>query len=180
MAGKNLYLIGYRATGKTTVAQLLAARLKRPAVDADDLIESRAEMPIKEIFATSGENGFRDLETTIVKELSQCSQTIVALGGGAVLRSENRQYLFGSGPLVWLQAAPETIEKRIDGDPTTGERRPNLTKSGGFEEIQELLAARAPVYQECADFQVDTEDKSPESVADAIHSWFVQHGYDKA
>ena len=57
MAGKNLYLIGYRATGKTTVAQLLAARLNRPAVDADDLIELRAEMPIKEIFATSGESG---------------------------------------------------------------------------------------------------------------------------
>ena len=179
MSEKNLYLIGYRASGKTTVAQLLADRLKCATVDADDMIESRAKMPIKDIFAVHGENGFRDLETAVVKDLSQRSATVVALGGGAVLRSENRQHLLGTGPLVWLQAAPETIQKRIEADPATRGRRPDLTKSGGFQEIQELLAARAPVYQECADYQVDTEDRSPESVADSIHSWFVQHRCDE-
>ena len=180
MAGNNLYLIGYRATGKTTVARLLSERLSCQAVDADDIIETRAEMPIKEIFAVDGEAGFRDLETEIVKELSQRSDTVVALGGGALQRPENRQQLFGTGVMIWLQAAAETIQRRIEGDPATAERRPNLTVAGGFQEIQQLLSAREPVYQECADYQVDTEDKSPESVADAIHSWFVQHGYDKA
>lgn len=175
MTGNNLYLIGYRATGKTTVARLLSDQLSREAVDADDIIETRAGMPIKEIFAVDGEAGFRDLETEIVKELSQRSDAVVALGGGALQRSENRQQLSGTGVMIWLQAAAETIQNRVEGDPTTGDRRPNLTAAGGFQEIQQLLSAREPVYQECADYQVDTEDKSPASVAAEIHSWFVQH-----
>ena len=109
MAGNNLYLIGYRATGKTTVARLLSDRLSYQAVDADDIIEARAGMPIKEIFAADGETGFRDLETEIVKELSQRSDTVVALGGGALQRPGNRQQLFGTGSMIWLQAAAETI-----------------------------------------------------------------------
>lgn len=175
MTGNNLYLIGYRATGKTTVARLLSERLSWQTVDADDIIETRAKMPIKDIFAVDGEAGFRNLETEIVKELSQRSDTVVALGGGALQRPENRQQLAGTGVMIWLQAAAETIQRRIEGDPTTGERRPNLTAAGGLEEIQQLLSAREPVYQECADYQVDTEDKSPAAVAAQIHNWYVQY-----
>lgn len=175
MTGNNLYLIGYRATGKTTVARLLAERFNCQTVDADDMIETRAEMPIKEIFAAHGEAGFRDLETEVVKEISTRVDTVVALGGGALQRPENRRQLSGTGTMVWLKAAAETIQRRIEGDPTTGARRPDLTAAGGLEEIQQLLLAREPVYQECADYQVDTEDKSAASVTAEIHSWYVEH-----
>ena len=91
MAANNLYLIGYRATGKTTIARCLGVLLDRPTVDADDMIEARAGMPIKDIFAKVGEDGFRDIETDVIKDLSQRVENVVALGGGAVLRQQNRQ-----------------------------------------------------------------------------------------
>ena len=178
MAANNLYLIGYRATGKTTVAQRLGLQLDRPMVDADDLIEVRAGMPIKDIFAEVGEDGFRDIETEVINDLSQRGETVVALGGGAVLRKQNRQLLQDAGPMVWLQASADTILERIKGDPTTSDRRPNLTHAGGLQEIQELLSARELVYQECADHHVDTEGKSAESVADAIYRWVMQYWRD--
>jgi len=174
MTGNNLYLIGYRATGKTTVARLLSERLNCQTVDADDMIETRAAMPIKEIFAAHGEAGFRDLETEVLQEISERANTVVALGGGALQRPENRHQLSGTGTMIWLKAVAETIQQRIEGDPTTGARRPNLTAAGGLEEIQQLLLAREPVYQECADYQVDTEDKSPATVAAEIHRWYVE------
>ncbi len=178
MAANNLYLIGYRATGKTTVAQRLGLQLDRPMVDADDLIEARAGMPIKDIFAEAGEDGFRDVETAVINDLSQRGETVVALGGGAVLRKQNRQLLQNTGPMVWLQASADTILERIQGDPTTTDRRPNLTHAGGLQEIQELLSDRELVYQECADHCVDTEGKSPGSVADAIYRWVIQYWQD--
>ena len=178
MAANNLYLIGYRATGKTTIAQCLGVLLDRPAVDADDMIEARAGMPIKDIFAEVGEDGFRDIETGVINDLSQRVENVVALGGGAVLRKQNRQLLQDTGPMVWLQASAETILERIEGDPTTTDRRPNLTHAGGLQEIQELLSARERVYQECADHRVDTEGKSPEFLADAIYQWVIQYGQD--
>ena len=178
MAANNLYLIGYRATGKTTIARCLGLLLDRPVVDADDMIEARAGMPIKDIFAEVGEDGFRDVETDVIKDLSQRVENVVALGGGAVLRQQNRQLLQDSGPMIWLQASAETILERIEGDPTTTDRRPNLTHAGGLQEIQQLLSTRERVYQECADHRVDTEGKSPELLADAIYQWVIQYGQD--
>ena len=171
MAGNNLYLVGYRATGKTTVAKYLGEYLDRDVVDADDLVEQRAGMSIKEIFSAHGEEHFRGLETAVLEELVRLSTTIVALGGGAVLRPGNRLQLQATGRTIWLRATAETIHQRIGGDPLTVARRPNLTNAGGLEEIRDLLSAREAVYRECADFEVDTEDRSPEAVADMIHRW---------
>ena len=78
--------------------------------------------------------------------------------------------------MIWLQASAETILKRIEGDPTTTDRRPNLTHAGGLQEIQQLLSTRERVYQECADHRVDTEGKTPELLADAIYKWVIQYG----
>ena len=125
-------------------------------------------MTIAEIFALEGEQGFRDREAAIVRELSARENTVIALGGGAVLREENREALRGRGITVWLTASPDVVYERMTTDPLTGQRRPNLTSTGGLQEIHDLLAQRTPLYQQVADFKVDTEGLSPEQVASEV------------
>ena len=164
----NLFLIGYRGSGKTTVAVALAQQLSWPWVDADVEVERRAGQSIKQIFAAGGEQAFRNLESAVVADLAQRDQHIIALGGGAILREQNRQAICGRGKTVWLQASPEALLARIQSDQTTAERRPSLTVQGGFAEIRELLAARTPLYAACADLTIDAEHQSPEAIARAI------------
>lgn len=164
----NLALIGYRGTGKTTVAQALAKRLGWPWLDADVELERQARRTIKQIFADGGEPAFRDLEAKIVAELTAREHTIIALGGGAILRDENRAAIKRGCRTAWLTASPQQILQRITADSTTAERRPNLTAAGGLAEIEELLATRTPFYRDCADCVVATDDRSPESIADEI------------
>ena len=164
----NIFLTGYRATGKSSVANLLAIALSKEVVDSDVYLEQEAGMTIAEIFALEGEQGFRDRETAIVRELSARENTVIALGGGAVLREENREALRGRGITVWLTASPDVVYERMTTDPLTGQRRPNLTSTGGLQEIHDLLAQRTPLYQQVADFKVDTEGLSPEQVASEV------------
>jgi shikimate kinase len=164
---KPIFLIGYRGTGKTTVARELAARLARDCVDADDIIEQEAGKSIAQIFADDGEAAFRDFESTAVAALKK--RSVMALGGGAVLRESNRQAIARTrGPVVWLTASVETILDRVAADKTTSARRPNLTTGGGRDEVESLLAQRVPLYRECATLVVNTEGKSAAEVADEI------------
>jgi shikimate kinase len=163
----NLLLIGYRGTGKTTVAQLLALELGWDWVDADVEIELAAGKNIAAIFLQEGEQGFRQREAEIVRTLCRRDKTVIALGGGAILREENRQAIGRAGKVVLLTASPETVWRRLQTDPATASRRPNLT-TGGFAEIAAVLAERQPVYRQCADVEVDTEGKSPQHVAAAV------------
>jgi shikimate kinase len=164
----NLFLIGYRGTGKSAVARLLAERLGWPWVDADDEIERRAGKAIAQIFADDGEPAFRDWETQVIADLAKRDQSVIALGGGAVMRPENREAIRQQGYFVWLCASPETIWRRLQADAATASRRPNLTAAGGITEIIATLHEREPIYRQCAQFSVDTENKSPAEVADAI------------
>lgn len=164
----NIVLIGYRGTGKTSVARELAARLDRPWFDADEELERAAGKTIAEIFAEGGEPAFRDWESRIIAELAARRGVILATGGGAILRPENREALAKQGRIVWLQASPETIHTRIQSDAATVARRPNLTRLGELDEIRTLLAARGPIYSELAEVAVDTESKSVPALADEI------------
>jgi shikimate kinase len=168
----NLVLIGYRGTGKSSVARLLALRLAREWVDADAEIELRAGRSIAAIFDDSGEEGFRKLEAEVLGELLNNPQPvegrIIAAGGGVVLRAENRELLTRSATCVWLRASPETIALRIAADDSTASRRPALTTLGRQEEIVRLLSTRAPLYEACATLSIDTEAKSAKAVADEI------------
>jgi len=161
-------LIGYRGTGKTTVSRLLAMRLGCDWVDADVEVELRAGKSIDAIFAELGEQAFRDIEAEVVADLCGREATVLAFGGGAVLREENRNCLAKCQAVVWLKASVETIDQRISDDPTTAARRPNLTNHGGRTEIEHLLGQREPIYRACATLEVDTEDKSPVEIADEI------------
>jgi shikimate kinase len=163
-----IFLIGYRGTGKTSVARELAGQLGYDWVDADDVVEQISGKTIAAIFADVGESGFREQEASVVAALSCKRRTVVALGGGAVLRENNRQAICGAGPVIWLTASADTILERVAKDSTTGSRRPNLTAAGGRTEIEDLLAIRTPHYRQCATLVVDTEGKTSIEVAEEI------------
>lgn len=168
MEVNSIALIGYRGSGKTAVARALAARLGWDWVDADVEVELRAGKSIAAIFADDGETHFRDLEAIVVDLLSLRDRTVIALGGGAILREINREAIRGCGAVVWLQASVATLEERIAADPSTAARRPNLTASGGRAEITRLLTERTPHYRACATLEVDTEGRTPDDIADEI------------
>jgi shikimate kinase len=163
-----LSLIGYRATGKTTLAKMLADALGWQWLDADGEIERAAGKSIARIFAENGEPVFRDLEAKIIADLCRCERLVLATGGGAPLREENRRALRAAGQVIWLRATPETIHSRMSGDATTADRRPSLTNHAPLDEITQLLIRREPIYRETADFVVDTEGRSPTELADEI------------
>lgn len=168
MSNAAIALIGYRGTGKTTVAQLLAKHLQQDWIDADVELEERAGKTIAEIFQESGEAGFREIESEVVADLCQREKLVIALGGGAILRESNRSCMANCRAVVWLKASVETISERILGDPTTAERRPNLTNHGGRTEIEEMLVQREPIYRACATLEVDTDNKAPAEIAEEI------------
>src|SRR4029078_5972504 len=150
----NVFLIGYRGSGKTTVAAALAKRLGWSWIDADAELERRAGETVKENFARQSGVAFRDLEANILADLVTLDRHIVALGGGAILREANRRLLALRGRVVWLKASPKVLQARITRDTTSAERRPNLTGQGGLAEIRTLLAERTPLYASCADLTV--------------------------
>jgi shikimate kinase len=164
-----IFLIGYRGTGKTTVARLLADQLGWPWVDADEALERHHGRTIRAIFAEEGEAGFRDKESALLEELCRLERHVVATGGGVVVRAGNRRRLQEAGWVVWLTADAATLWLRLQQDAATVGRRPDLTV-GGMAEVEELLRCREPWYDACADFQVDTTGRPPGDVAAAIRS----------
>jgi shikimate kinase len=163
----NIFLVGYRGSGKTTVAADLASRLGWKWLDADAELERKHDRTIKQIFADEGEVAFRNYESAILNEIVAGERQIVALGGGVVLQEANRKLLKQHGTVIWLKAPAEVLFERIVADSTTAERRPNLTAQGGIEEIRTLLAKREPFYRSVADLEVEA-DRSPAEIAETI------------
>jgi|688.fasta_scaffold01048_22 shikimate kinase len=170
----HLYLVGYRGSGKTTLAKHLSEQLGLPWFDSDFEVEKKEGTTIREIFEKHGETGFRDREVAAIERLSQQPGSIIALGGGAVLRPKNRQTIERTGACVWLNAKPEELAKRIHGDVATAERRPALTGLSSYEEIVSLLAQREPLYQEVSQYKVETDQDTLENIATKIASWYQQ------
>lgn len=167
MISVRVLLIGPRGSGKSTIASLLAADLGWSWIDADVLLEARAGRSIRDIFAAEGEAGFRRREADILAELCLLGSHVIATGGGVVLRPENRELLNRSGVVVWLTGDIDTLWGRIVADATTAARRPTLTV-GGRAEVAELVAAREPLYRECAHVTIDTTGRTPEEIVAAV------------
>jgi shikimate kinase len=172
-----IFLVGYRGTGKTAVARLLAERLGWNWVDADVVLEDRAGQSIRAIFTAEGEAGFRRRETALLEELSHMQRHVIATGGGVILNASNRERMRAAGQVVWLTADAETIWQRLQEDASTTERRPALTV-GGLAEVRELLQLREPLYLACADWTVNTVGRTPEQVAQEIISYLRRQGSD--
>jgi shikimate kinase len=160
-------LIGPRGSGKTSVAALLAERLGWGWVDADEVLEQRAGSSIREIFASEGEFGFRKREAEVLQELCRLERKVIATGGGAILRADNRDRLRQSGIVIWLTADVDTLWQRICGDAGSAERRPALGV-GGREEVASVLAARHSFYRDAAHCTIDTAAKTPAEVAQEV------------
>jgi shikimate kinase len=168
----NLYLTGYRCTGKTTVGRLVAGELDRRLVDADDYLVQKAGRSIKEIFAQEGEVFFRDLESECLAEFAAQDGLVVATGGGVILRPENVERMKASGCVVLLEADARTIHRRMQADRRTSGLRPSLTGLPPLAEIMEMLAYRGPLYRAAAEARFDSVRNTPEQLARLIVDHF--------
>ncbi|MCL2004942.1 MAG: AAA family ATPase [Planctomycetaceae bacterium] len=168
-AMQSFIFVGYRGTGKTTVARKLAERLGIPAIDADAEIQRQSGKSIAEIFAQDGEAAFRDTEESVIAEILQSTSPLVlATGGGAILRENTRKRLRQSGRVFWLTALPDTILQRITSDVATETMRPNLTSLPMREEIIAILGQRQPLYGEVAHERVDTDCRTADEIVEIV------------
>lgn len=148
---KNIVLVGFMGSGKTTIATTLANRLKMHYVSIDDIIEKKEKRTINEIFTKDGEEHFRDIESKVIREVSDMENVVIDAGGGAVLREKNMENLKSRGVVICLTADDETIMARTQ----KYKHRPLLNVEDPKRKIRDLLAKRAPFYAK-ADHTIDT------------------------
>ncbi len=165
---KNVVLIGYRCTGKTSVGKKLSEKLRRPFVDTDDLIVDQAGMTVEQIVKEGGWPLFRGWEKDIIQKISLSEGIIIATGGGAMEDRDNRAAMMKKGLFVWLTADPETIISRMRYDRNSETQRPSLSECDLNTEVIMTIEKRAPVYRELAHLTIDTAEKGVDSIVDEI------------
>lgn len=160
---RNIVLVGFMGTGKTTIAIELSHRLGMKYVSTDNLIEKRENRTINEIFTKSGEEYFRDIESAVIRDAACMDNLVIDTGGGAVLRDENVAYMKSSGILICLTADEDTIMERTK----KYKHRPLLNVEDPKRKIRDLIAKRAPYYAK-ADYQIDTGALTVRQVVERI------------
>ena len=162
----NIILEGFMGSGKTTVSEALSERLDLDLLDTDKAIETTEDCTISEIFATQGEETFRNMETELLGTMvhDHWRDMVISLGGGLPMREANRDLLKKAGKVVYLRTSAETVYDRIKGDTT----RPLLQCDDPLARIKELLASREETYAEVADLVVDTDGKDVSQIVDEI------------
>ncbi len=164
MAVSRVFLVGPMGAGKTTIGKLLADDLHLEFIDVDREIEARAGVDIPWIFDREGEAGFRLRETAVLSELSRVDRALISTGGGAVLVPENRKVMSSTGIVVYLHTSVDEQARRTSRD----RKRPLLQNDDPARILADLMAMREPLYREVADIIVDTDGRSPKSVAQDI------------
>jgi shikimate kinase len=170
----NIVLIGLRGSGKTTVGKILARKLDREFIEMDELITRKAGAAIPEFVEKHGWEKFRELETEVTGQVAGSDNIVNASGGGVVTDEKNITKLKESGVMVWLQADIDTLLKRIGEDK---KRPPLLAGVSRREEMETISRERKPLYQQAADLTVNTENRTPEEVADQVISLLAVRGY---
>ncbi len=163
LGGRSLYLVGMMGSGKSTTGRPLAERLGYGFVDADAVIAQVAGCSISEIFERDGEEEFRNLETQVLRSISERHSLVVATGGGIVTRSQNWGMMH-QGIVIWLDVERGQLLQRLQQDAS---QRPLLLGSDPVETVDAILKQRRPLYDE-ADLTVVIESETPEVVADGI------------
>ena len=159
----NLVLIGFMGAGKTTIGRRVARRLGYHFLDMDEHIEREENRKIPEIFAQHGEAAFRHLETQLLKRLRPVQNTVIASGGGVVVKDGNLDMIKGLGKVFYLKAAVEDIIERV----TRSQHRPLLNEENPEEKVKALLAQRAPLYEQ-ADCIIETKNLSLHRITSLI------------
>jgi len=172
MNKKNIYLVGFMGTGKTSVGKILAKKLKKEFVEMDEEIEKREGKKIVDIFRLFGEPYFRKVEKEVLKEIASCFNLVVSCGGGVVVDEENLKILKETGVVICLKAKPSVIYERTKKT----KERPLLNVPEPLKKIKELLAKRAPFYAK-ADYSVDTSTLAPEEVSEKVIEILKNEGY---
>lgn len=152
----NLYLIGYRCTGKTSVGKRLSENLGWEFVDMDDEIAKDSGRSIAQLVKAHGWDYFRKLERSLIRRLCVRDHLVVATGGGTVVENRNARDMKKSGKIIWLTADIGTIRRRLQQDQRSDTYRPSLTGDAVLDEIETVLAQRTPIYRACMDLEVDT------------------------
>jgi len=153
MHKESIFLVGPMGAGKSTVGRILSERLQYEFVDSDHVIEERTGASIPMIFDIEGEAGFRDREETVIDDLTQSPQIVLATGGGVVEREENRKHLRSRGFVVYLKSPVESLIQRTKHD----RNRPLLQQANPAKVLRELMVKREPWYIEMADLIVETQ-----------------------
>ncbi len=172
MSQQNIFLVGLMAVGKSTVGRLLAESLHMPFYDTDAEIEARAGAEVAWIFDVEGEQGFRDREEHVIDELSQLSGVVLATGGGAVKREQNRQNLASRGVVVHIDCSLERLLARTRKD----KKRPLLQGDDREQVLHALMQERQPLYAEIADYRFVSDDQSPKALAQKIRRCLENDG----
>jgi shikimate kinase len=157
-------LVGLPGSGKTTVGRQLARRLQAPFVDSDHAIEARLGCSIREYFEQEGEARFRDVEESVIDELTVTHQGVLSTGGGVVLRPNNRKHLHSRGHVVYLMSTPEELYRRLRHDVN----RPLLQVADPLSRLRDLFAERDPLYREVAHFVLETGRPSVSTLVNTI------------
>jgi shikimate kinase len=162
----NIFFVGLMGAGKTTIGKLLAKKLKKTFYDTDHEIEKKLGVKVAVIFELEGEEGFRKRETQMIDELSSKKDIILATGGGAVLSEENRALLKERGKVIYLNAKPQHLAKRMTYD----KDRPLLQQGNMLETLNQLYKDRHPLYLNVASFVVDTGQQKTQTIIHKIES----------
>ena len=160
----NIGLIGFMGTGKTEVGRLLAASLSIPFHDTDQLIQEMTGKTIGEIFAESGEQVFRDIESKVVGEICDSNNNVISFGGGVILRKQNVDRIRDSCTVVLLNADPVTIHSRV----ISNDSRPLLQGSIMLDRIRRMHQEREALYSKAMDIEIDTDNKSASEIVSQI------------
>ena len=161
---RNIYLVGLPGSGKTTIGRALSKRLGMCFVDSDREIEEKTGVSIPTIFEIEGQDGFRRRESQVIAECAEISDCVMATGGGAVLREENRAVLRANGWVVYLDVSPDVLAERTRID----RNRPLLQVANPLQKLQELFEQRDPLYREVAHIVIDGSNLSPHTVMQRI------------
>lgn len=171
MGKTNIILIGPMGSGKSTIGGMLSKKLRRKFIDSDHYIEHKTGVDIPRIFDVEGEDGFRQRETCALKELSQLDDIVLATGGGSVIKAENQQLLRHTGFIVFLDTSIQQQMSRLKKD----KKRPLLQTDNPRERLEDLLAARKPIYQALSDYTVKTDHKYAKTILNEIIKNIPQH-----
>jgi len=168
---QSIVLVGMMGAGKSAVGRCLQWRTGFSRCDTDEIVTSKFEMPISEIFSKHGENKFREAETEALQALTTSEPVVIVTGGGIVLREENLDLLKRLGAVVWLEADAKTLFKRA----SQGGNRPLLQRKNPRKAFTKMLRERLPIYAKIADIRVDTSMFTDDEVAVAILSKFTRY-----